>query len=106
MDLRLYWSGDFPEYLGPLLEALESLAETEEAPEGGVLFCPDANAYPAPDEEVDGIVAVIPDTGALYNGGRESLAGALASWVERGALFVVPTSSAASQLRVLLSLPA
>jgi glycosyltransferase involved in cell wall biosynthesis len=108
MDLRLYWSGDFPEYLGPLFEALEALAETEEAPEGEVLFCPDALAYPAPDDDPAGsVVAVIPNTDPLYDpAAREGLAGALAGWAQRGALFVVPTSSAASNLRVLLSLPA
>lgn len=107
MDLRLYWSGNLPEYLGPLFDALEALAETEKAPEGEVLFCPDALAYPAPGEPVDSIVAVIPDTDGLYDPNtREGCAAALVGWAERGALFVVPTSSAASNLRVLLSLPA
>lgn len=107
MDLRLYWSGDFPEYLGPLLGALESLAETEEAPEGEVVFCPDATAYPAPADPADGIVAVIPNTNALYNAAaREEFARSLSGWAERGTLFIVPTSSAAANLRVLLSLPA
>jgi glycosyltransferase involved in cell wall biosynthesis len=107
MDLRLYWSGDFPEYLGPLLDALEALAETEDAPEGEVLFCPDALTYPAPDEPAHGIVAVIPNTDGLYDPStRDGLAGSLAGWAQRGALFVVPTSSAAANLRVLLGLPA
>lgn len=107
MDLRLYWSGDFPEYLGPLLEALESLAETEEAPEGEVVLCPDATAYPPPAEHADGIVAVVPNTDALYNAAiRDEFARSLSGWADRGALFIVPTSSAAGNLRVLLSLPA
>jgi glycosyltransferase involved in cell wall biosynthesis len=101
MDVRLYWSGDFPEYLAPLLEALESLPETDDAPDGEVVFCPDATAYPPPAEHADGLVAAIPNTSGLSNGAAE-----LAGWAERGALFIVPTPSAASQLRVLLSLPA
>jgi glycosyltransferase involved in cell wall biosynthesis len=107
MDVRLYWSGDFPEYLPPLLEALESLPETDAAPDGEVVFCPDATAFPAPAEPADGIVAAIPVTDALYHHeAREALACALAGWAQHGALFIVPTSSAASHLRVLLSLPA
>src|SRR4051794_23416191 len=107
MDVRLYWSGEAPEYLPPLLEALESLPETDGAPNGEVLFCPDATAFPAPAEPADGMVAAIPITDVLYDPEtRDALAGALTGWAEQGALFIVPTSSAASHLRVLLSLPA
>src|SRR5256885_16975135 len=97
MDVRLYWSGEPPEYLPPLLEALESLPETDGAPDGEVVFCPDATAFPAPAEPADGIVAALPITDVLYHSDtREALAGALAGWAQRGALFIVPTSSAAS----------
>jgi glycosyltransferase involved in cell wall biosynthesis len=107
MDVRLYWDGDFPEYLPPLLEALEALPETDDAPGGEVLFCPDATAFPVPDEQVDGIVAAVPDTSPLYsNERREAFAAALSGWAQRGALFIVPTSTAAAHLRVLLGLPA
>src|SRR5690242_6465928 len=107
MDVRLYWDGDFPEYLPPLLEALEALPETDDAPAGEVLFCPDATAFPVPDERADGIVAAEPDTSPLYSGdGRGAFAAALSGWAQRGALFIVPTPTAASHLRVLLGLPA
>ena len=107
MDVRLYWDGDFPEYLPPLLEALEALPETDGAPDGEVVFCPNATAFPVPDEPADGIVAAIPNTSPLYHpDAREAFASALGGWAGRGALFIVPTSTAASHLRVLLSLPA
>jgi glycosyltransferase involved in cell wall biosynthesis len=107
MDVRLYWSGDLPGYLGPLLEALEALPETEDAPDGEVVFCPDATAFPPPTDTADGYVAAVPNTDGLYNPAtREPLAQSLAGWAQRGSLFVVPTPSAAANLRVLLSLPA
>lgn len=91
MDVRLYWTGEAPEYLPPLLEALESLPEADDAPDGEVVFCPDATAFPAPAESADGIVAAIPVTAALYHPEtREALAGGLAGWAERGAHFIVP----------------
>src|SRR5256885_609228 len=86
MDVRLYWDGDFPEYLPPLLEALESLPETDDAPGGEVVFCPDATAFPVPDEPADGIVAAIPNTTPLYHSdGREAFASVLSGWAGRGA---------------------
>lgn len=107
MDVRLYWSGEFPEYLEPLLEALEQLPETEDAPDGEVVFCPDASAFAPPAEPADAYVAALPNTDGLYSQAlREALASSLAPWAGRGALFIVPTSSAAANLRVLLSLPA
>src|SRR5437764_5047567 len=107
MDVRLYWDGDFPEYLPPLLEALEALPETDGAPGGEVVFCPDAAVFPVPDEPADGIVAAIPNTTPLYHpDGREAFAGLLRGGAGPCALFVVPTATAASHLRLLLSVAA
>jgi glycosyltransferase involved in cell wall biosynthesis len=107
MDVRLYWSGDFPEYLGPLLEALEALPGTDDASDGEVLFCPDATLFPAPAEPADAYVAAVPDPASLYDDTqRDPLARSLRGWAERGALFVIPTATAAANLRVLLDLPA
>jgi glycosyltransferase involved in cell wall biosynthesis len=107
MDVRLYWRGNPPEYLGPLLEALEALPDTDAAPDGEVVFCPDATAFPPPDDPADALVAAVPNPVGLFNDATvEGLAMGLAAWAERGAFFIAPTVTAASSLRVVLGLPA
>jgi glycosyltransferase involved in cell wall biosynthesis len=107
MDVRLYWRGEFPEYLGPLLEALDALPDTDDAPEGEVVFCPDAATFPPPDDAGDSLVAVVPDPEPLFSDDTiEALATSLAAWAQRGAYFIAPTATAASSLRVVLGLPA
>ena len=104
MELELHWSGDWPEYTEPLLTALESLPETEHAPEGSVAFCPDAVQF-APPVSDRVLVAAVPEIGPLFDPShRAGVAGGLSEWASRGAVFTVPTPAAAATLRALLSL--
>jgi glycosyltransferase involved in cell wall biosynthesis len=104
MELELHWSGDWPEYVEPLLAALESLPETEDAAEGSVAFCPDAVQF-APPVSDRALVAMIPQVDLLLDPAqRVAVADGLAQWARRGALFTVPTPAAAATLRALLNL--
>jgi glycosyltransferase involved in cell wall biosynthesis len=107
MDVALHWSGDWPEHVAPLLAALESLPEAAEAREGSVAFCPDAAALRPPSDAAAKLVAMVPHSEGLFDPGRRSdLVAALGPWAERGALFTIPTSTAAAALRALLELSA
>jgi glycosyltransferase involved in cell wall biosynthesis len=104
VELELHWSGDWPEYLEPLFGALESLPETDDAPEGSVAFCPDALQF-APPASDHVLVAAIPEIELLLDQAhRVAVVDGLAEWARRGALFTVPTPAAAATLRALLNL--
>ncbi|HEY2440880.1 MAG TPA: glycosyltransferase [Solirubrobacteraceae bacterium] len=105
MDVALHWHGDWPEYLQPLLSALEGLPEAEDASDGSLLFCPDAGAMAPPKSSDAALVALVPEANAALDPHRAQLLGAaLAGWSERGALFATPTMSAALGLRLMLGL--
>jgi glycosyltransferase involved in cell wall biosynthesis len=103
VDLALHWTGDWPEHLEPLLAALQDLPEIETAPEGAVVFCPDALAVAPP--AADGgrpLVALVPDISALVDPAlRDWARGELARWTVRGAILATPTPFGARLLRDL-----
>jgi glycosyltransferase involved in cell wall biosynthesis len=106
MDVALHWNGEWPEFLKPLLEALEQLPEAADAADGAVILCPNAAAMAPPERDDAALVAIVPfANAALGNSHKHSLAGALRPWRDRGALFAAPTTSAAIGLRSLLSVP-
>ena len=107
MDLALHASGAHPAYLDSLLSALESLPEAETAPDGSVVFCPDATALaPPPAAAGLALVAAVPDAAALHDPARRpELGRTLGLWAERGAQFIVCTSTGAGTLQALLGLP-
>jgi glycosyltransferase involved in cell wall biosynthesis len=105
MDVRLHLTGAWPEHMTALLAALEALPETADAPDGEVVFCPDATAFAPPTEPADAIVAGIAQAERLFVAGeRSALVGSLAPWAEAGALFFTPTAAAAVAVRGLLDL--
>jgi len=106
MEVALHWNGEWPEFLKPLLDALEQLPEAADAAEGSVVLCPNAAAMAPPESGDAALVALVPFANAALAGShKQSLAGALRPWRERGALFAAPTMSAAIGLRSLLSIP-
>ena len=105
MEIALHWSGAWPEYLESLLSALESLPEAEEAPEGAVTLCPDAIALGPPVAPGAALVAVVPHADVLHDPQRRAEhAAALVPWAERGARFIVCTTTGAATLEALLGL--
>jgi glycosyltransferase involved in cell wall biosynthesis len=107
MEVTLHWNGDWPEYLAPMLTALESLPEAEHAPDGAVVFCPDAARIAPPAEPSGALVAAVPSAEALFDPARRDALGAvLAQWAQRGAVFTTPTPTVAAALRAGLNLPA
>lgn len=105
MDVCLHWHRAWPDYLQPLLTALEALPEAQQASDGAVLFCPDACAIAPPESRDSALVALVPEANVALDPHRaRPLAEALRSWSERGALFAAPTMSAALGLRSVLSL--
>src|ERR1700752_3556568 len=105
MDVALHWHSDWPEYLQPLLSALEGLPEAEQASDGSLLFCPDAGAMAPPKSSDAALVALVPQANAALDPHRaQLLRAALSGWSERGALFATPTMSAALGLRLMLGL--
>ncbi|MGA9859079.1 MAG: glycosyltransferase [Solirubrobacteraceae bacterium] len=107
MDVALHWHAEWPEYLQPLLSALEELPEAEAAGDGSVLLCPDAATIAPPEPAGAALVALVPEANAALDPRRaQPLATALRSWSDQGALFAVPTMSAALGVRSLLGLGA
>ena len=107
MEVTLHWNGDWPEYLAPMLTALESLPEAEHAPDGAVVFCPDASGIAPPAEPAGALVAAVPRAEGLFDPNRRAALGAvLAQWAQRGAVFTTPTPTVAAALRGGLNLPA
>ncbi|HEY1511263.1 MAG TPA: glycosyltransferase [Solirubrobacteraceae bacterium] len=107
MEVTLHWNGDWPEYLAPMLTALESLPEAEHAPDGAVAFCPDATAIAPPAQPAGALVAAVPFAEDLFDPNRRDALGAvLAQWAQRGAVFTTPTPTVAAALRAGLNLPA
>lgn len=105
MDVSLHWAGDWPEYLQPLLTALEELPEAADAEEGSVVFCPDAAMIAPPDGPGSALVALVPYADAARDPRRApALRDGLRAWSDRGALLATPTTSAALGLRSLLGL--
>lgn len=105
VDVRLHWHDTWPAFLTPLLSALESLPEAEEAGEGTVVLCPDAAALTPPDAAEGALVAFVPAANlALDPRTAPAVAGTLAGWRDRGTLFVTPTASAGLAVQALLSL--
>lgn len=107
MDVSVHTpSAQPPEWLAPLLEALQAHAEDRDTPDGLAVFCPDAtvDAPPALDA---GFVAFVPDTSACATReGALALRAALVPWVARGATLLTPTPTSAQRVRDLTGLPA
>ena len=90
MTARVVFDGEWPSWVGPLLEALEA-ADASVA----VTLVPDAAAAPP----VGGAIGVLTDTRRLaHPEHRAELLQALAPWRSSGGRLVVPTPTAAADL--------
>ncbi len=90
MTVRVVFGGEWPSWVGPLLEALELVDSTLD-----LSLQPDAAAAPP----VAGAIGVVTDTRRLaHPEHRASLLDALVPWREGGAGLVVPTATAAADL--------